>query len=80
MPDFFQRYNDQGKLYRVICPVLKFEHYLVRIEGSMTKAWDEAGPKLVQQEALKRLKTSGWSSVRPALTITVRSGYLDFLI
>ena len=45
---------------------------LVRMEITMTKAWDDAGPKLVQEKALKRLKTSGWDKVRPALSTTVR--------
>ncbi|KAG6911300.1 hypothetical protein DXG01_002139 [Tephrocybe rancida] len=37
-----------------------------------TNAWAEGGPRMVQEEAPKRLKTSGWGAVRPAITTTVR--------
>ena len=42
------------------------------MEITMANAWGDGGPKLVQEEALKRFKTSGWDKVRPALSTTVR--------
>ncbi|RDB28672.1 Small glutamine-rich tetratricopeptide repeat-containing protein beta [Hypsizygus marmoreus] len=45
----------------------------ILLESAQTQAWEKAGPKLVQQEALKRLKTSGWDAVRPALSTTIRA-------
>ncbi|KAG6820655.1 hypothetical protein H0H93_013506 [Arthromyces matolae] len=43
------------------------------LEIQMTKAWTTGGPRLVKEEAVKRLKTLGWGAVRPALAVTVRA-------
>ena len=78
MPDFFEKYSDQG-IIAICIPVKSL--ILIRVvlmEISMTKGWGDGGPKLVQEEALKRLKTSGWDMVRPALSTTVR--YLALLL
>ncbi|RDB29131.1 Small glutamine-rich tetratricopeptide repeat-containing protein beta [Hypsizygus marmoreus] len=48
----------------------------IELETAKTQAWDKAGPKLVQQEALRRLEISGWDAVRPALSTTIRAWVL----
>ncbi|KAG6813249.1 hypothetical protein H0H92_012886 [Tricholoma furcatifolium] len=51
------------------------------LEAQHNNAWVTGGPKLVQEQALKRLQTLGWTAVRPALSVTVRGwimrGYLQ---
>ncbi|KAG6841567.1 hypothetical protein C0991_009602 [Blastosporella zonata] len=44
----------------------------VMFEIQHCKAWTSEGPREIQQNALKRLKTLGWGAVRPALSLTVR--------
>ncbi|KAG6874372.1 hypothetical protein C0995_015108 [Termitomyces sp. Mi166 len=43
------------------------------LEARQYKGWTTGGPKLIQDEAPKRLKTLGWGAVRPALAVTVRA-------
>lgn len=40
--------------------------------SSGAEAWADAGPAQVKKEVQARLQTSGWSKVRPAISITVR--------
>jgi len=71
MPDFFEKYSAKVSLLFASQSSSDLTR-LVRLEITMTKAWDHGGPKSVQEEALKRLKTSGLDMVRPALSTTVR--------
>ncbi|RDB28593.1 Serine/threonine-protein phosphatase 5 [Hypsizygus marmoreus] len=52
-----------------------FDRYRDQIlfESDQTHAWETAGPKFVQEDALKRLKSLGWEEVRPALSTTIRA-------
>ncbi|KIK02046.1 hypothetical protein K443DRAFT_6458 [Laccaria amethystina LaAM-08-1] len=45
----------------------------VEFEANEVKAWIGSGPKMVKEEAIKRLKREGWQSVRHALALTVRA-------
>ncbi|KAG5653892.1 hypothetical protein H0H81_009484 [Sphagnurus paluster] len=40
------------------------------LEINDAKGWGDEGPKVIQQEAMQRLKTNGWTAVRRALSIT----------
>jgi len=41
-------------------------------ECEMFKAWKDAGPKQVKEEAPQRVKREGWYRTRNALAVTVR--------
>jgi hypothetical protein len=45
---------------------------VVELECGVSGAWPYGGAKHVQEEAPRRLKTSGWTAVRRALSTTVR--------
>lgn len=53
---------------------------VVEMECGVTSAWHHGGAKLVQEEAPRRLKTSGWTAVRFALSTTVRYALLNILL
>ncbi|KII91505.1 hypothetical protein PLICRDRAFT_51648 [Plicaturopsis crispa FD-325 SS-3] len=44
----------------------------VLMEVTRTRAWVDAGPEKLQEEALKRLRQEGWDAVRPVLATTIR--------
>ena len=45
-------------------------------ECEMFKAWKDAGPKQVKEEAPQRVKREGWYRTRNALAVTVRYTYV----
>jgi hypothetical protein len=49
-------------------------------EAQRQKAWVEGGPELIIKEARERLRREGWSSVRPALSTTIRSDKCFFWV
>ncbi|KAL0951840.1 hypothetical protein HGRIS_008501 [Hohenbuehelia grisea] len=48
----------------------------VGAELQATRGWISGGVNLVQREALARLRTSGWGSIRPALATTIRMWFM----
>ncbi|KAK0480202.1 hypothetical protein IW261DRAFT_1476695 [Armillaria novae-zelandiae] len=48
---------------------LQVQHEVI---SNGAEAWTDAGPAQVKKEVQARLQTSGWSKVRPAISITVR--------
>ncbi|THU79473.1 hypothetical protein K435DRAFT_697686 [Dendrothele bispora CBS 962.96] len=50
-------------------------------EAASSGAWKDAGPDVIMKEAPERLRRDGWSKLRSALSVTIRSwimrGFLD---
>jgi hypothetical protein len=47
-------------------------NHQVEFEGRINQGWIFGGAKIVKEEAVQRLKVSGWGPVRRALAVTVR--------
>jgi hypothetical protein len=75
-PDWIDKYNHQGDFPLVSLNVHIYTDFIVELECGITGAWPFGGAKLVQEEAPRRLKSSGWTPVRRAISTTVR--YVHF--
>lgn len=73
-PEFFPKIGDMSELRCVV------SHYmltwvgfvLVKMLTTEYRPWGDEGPQQVIEEANKRINTEGWTSVRPALSTTIR--------
>jgi hypothetical protein len=79
-PDWNEKYNRQGMFSLVFASFESYVAAVVQLECGITGAWHYGGAKLVQEEAPRRLKTSGWAAVRLALSTTVRYAHTLILI
>jgi hypothetical protein len=79
-PDWNEKYNRQGMFSLVFASFESYVAAVVQLECGITGAWHYGGAKLVQEEAPRRLKTSGWAAVRRALSTTVRYAHTLILI
>ncbi|KAF9056034.1 hypothetical protein BJ165DRAFT_1521989 [Panaeolus papilionaceus] len=62
--------------YVLFIAAFELNNALAMFEVQKFGAWSKVGPKVVMEEAPKRLRKEGWNSVRPAISTTVRAWFM----